>query len=318
MTDDPLSHSWQWQEWQGLSYLTCSLLADFQHGFFTRQFHPRDPQELVGVLDPDAIAYQVKQVHGNKVVTPTVIKDPPQPPFIRGEQEPFIRGEQEPFIRGEQEKAPLAKGGSRGDPPHWGGPKGGKQGGVKIEADGIVSERTKESVWVATADCTPVLIGDTRTGQVAAVHAGWRGTAQKIAVEAIALMQTSGSSLEDLVIALGPAINGEVYQVGEQVAAEVGKSILPELSMEDEQAILTALKNIPNSPILEDEQPGRVRLDVRRVNQLQLARLGIKKEKIAIAPHCTYQEPEYFFSYRRRREKKVQWSGIVSNYNNEQ
>ncbi len=51
MTDDPLSHSWQWQEWQGLSYLTCSLLADFQHGFFTRQFYPRDPQELVGVLD---------------------------------------------------------------------------------------------------------------------------------------------------------------------------------------------------------------------------------------------------------------------------
>jgi len=193
------------------------------------------------------------------------------------------------------------------------GIKGGSPQPPKIEADGIVSERTKESVWVATADCTPVLIGDTRTGQVAAVHAGWRGTAQKIAVEAIALMQTSGSSLEDLVIALGPAINGEVYQVGEQVAAEVGKSILPELSMEDEQAILTALKNIPNSPILEDEQPGRVRLDVRRVNQLQLARLGIKKEKIAIAPHCTYQEPEYFFSYRRRREKKVQWSGIVSN-----
>ncbi len=312
MTDDPLSHSWQWQEWLGLSYLTCSLLADFQHGFFTRQFYPRDPQELVGVLDPDAIAYQVKQVHGNKVVTPTVIKDSPQPPPPLG---PPHWGKR----KGVQEKAPLTKGGSRGDPPQPPSPPvspplGEKEGGaLKIEADGIVSERTKESVWVATADCTPVLIGDTRTGQVAAVHAGWRGTAQKIAVEAIALMQTSGSSLEDLVIAMGPAINGEVYQVGEQVAAEVGKSILPELSMEDEQGILTALKNIPNSPILEDEQPGRVRLDVRRVNQLQLARLGIKKEKIAIAPNCTYQEPEYFFSYRRRREKKIQWSGIVSN-----
>jgi hypothetical protein len=32
----------------------------------------------------------------------------------------------------------------------------------------------------------------------------------------------------------------------------------------------------------------------------------------AIAPYCTYQTPEYFFSYRREKQKKVQWSGIVS------
>jgi polyphenol oxidase len=35
-------------------------------------------------------------------------------------------------------------------------------------------------------------------------------------------------------------------------------------------------------------------------------------EQIAIAPYCTYQTPEYFFSYRREHQKKVQWSGIVS------
>ena len=69
---------------------------------------------------------------------------------------------------------------------------------------------------------------------------------------------------------------------------------------------------MPNSPLLPDEQPGRVRLDVRRVNQLQLEQLGVDPNHISIAPHCTYQEPEYFFSYRREKLKKIQWSGVVS------
>ena len=51
--------------------------------------------------------------------------------------------------------------------------------------------------------------------------------------------------------------------------------------------------------------------DVRKVNVLQLESLGITAEQIAIAPYCTYQTPEYFFSYRREQQKKIQWSGIV-------
>ena len=65
-------------------------------------------------------------------------------------------------------------------------------------------------------------------------------------------------------------------------------------------------------PLLPDEEPGRIRLDVPRINVLQLLTLGLQLDQIAIAPHCTYQESDKFFSYRRTREKKVQWSGIVS------
>jgi len=63
---------------------------------------------------------------------------------------------------------------------------------------------------------------------------------------------------------------------------------------------------------LDDPEPGRARLDVRRVNALQLEQLGLSSEQIAIAPHCTYQDPENFFSYRRSKQRKAQWSGIVS------
>ena len=71
------------------------------------------------------------------------------------------------------------------------------------------------------------------------------------------------------------------------------------------------LKLLPNSPILSDPEPGKVRLDIRVVNVLQLKQLGISSQQVAIAPYCTYTKPEYFFSYRREKQKKVQWSGIV-------
>ncbi|WP_017654832.1 peptidoglycan editing factor PgeF [Fortiea contorta] len=178
-----------------------------------------------------------------------------------------------------------------------------------VSADGLVSEQPLQAVWVASADCTPVLIGDVKTGQVAAIHAGWRGTAKKIVPEAIARLQSQGSQLVDLRLALGPAIAGEVYQVSVEVAAEVGASII---SHDDQKYIIEALQNFPNSPLLADPNPGKIRLDVRRVNCLQLENLGMSAEQIAIAPYCTFQTPENFFSYRREKEKKVQWSGIIS------
>ncbi|BAB76954.1 peptidoglycan editing factor PgeF [Anabaena sp. FACHB-709] len=257
-------HTWHWHNWEGLPYLSCSLLKDWQHGFFTQQFWPRSPHELTKVLHPEALAYRLKQVHGNTVLTPQEVDN---------------------HSDGNTDDSALAS------------------------ADGLVSQQPLQAIWVASADCTPVLIGDVETGQVAALHAGWRGTAQKIVPQAIARMQTHGTQLADLRIAMGPAIAGEVYQVSVNVAAEIGASIT---SHEDAHTIINSLHELPHSPLLADPEPGRVRVDVRRVNALQLENLGISVEQIAIAPYCTYQTPEHFFSYRREKQKKVQWSGIVS------
>lgn len=182
-----------------------------------------------------------------------------------------------------------------------------------VAADGLYSDQKKQALWVASADCTPALIADVKRQNVAAVHAGWRGTALSILPIAIARFLESNSQLSDLRVALGPAISGEVYQVDLAVAAQVGSSLLPtdaDLSSED---ILEQLWQLKLSPLRSDPEPEKVRLDVRRVNTLQLEKMGFHPEQIAVAPHCTYQEPEHFFSYRRSREKAVQWSGIVSN-----
>ena len=248
-------HTWHWHYWQDLPFLKCSLLDSWPHGFFTRQFSPRMPAELVEVLQPTATAYRVKQVHGNRVLKTAALKE-------------------------------LAS--------------------TQLEeADGLLTQYPTDAVWVASADCVPVLIADTETRQVAAVHAGWRGTAAKIVPIAIAQFQAQGSQLTDLRIVMGPAISGPVYQVSTDVAIQLSQTFNAADS-------LTYLISQPNSPLIEDAEPDKIRIDVRRVNALQLEQLGITPEQIAIAPHCTYQEPDYFFSYRRDNQKKVQWSGIVS------
>ena len=180
------------------------------------------------------------------------------------------------------------------------------------DADGLISEQAHQAVWVCSADCTPVLIADAKTGQVSAVHAGWRGTAQKIVPRAISRLCNQGSQLQDLRVAMGPAIAGEVYQVSTRVAVEVGATVIDIDSESSLDANVKRLLELSHSPVLSDSTPGRVRLDVRRVNALQLEQLGISEEQVTIAPHCTYQDSVNFFSYRREKLKKAQWSGIVS------
>ncbi|WP_353674438.1 peptidoglycan editing factor PgeF [Synechocystis sp. LKSZ1] len=180
-------------------------------------------------------------------------------------------------------------------------------------ADGVLSDQARQAVWVASADCTPALIGDVTTGQVAAVHAGWRGTAQRILPVTVQRFLTNGSQLADLRVALGPAISGEVYQVHRQVALAVGKSTQdPGDADLAEDVYLAGLMTLAEPPLLPDTKPDHYRLDVRCINQLQLTNLGLKPEQLSIAPYCTYKNPDHFFSYRRTGAKNVQWSGIVS------
>jgi copper oxidase (laccase) domain-containing protein len=128
---------------------------------------------------------------------------------------------------------------------------------------------------------------------------------------AVSKLQAQGSRLEDLRVAIGPAIAGSVYQVSSEVAAAVGRTLMANAPDTDEAA-MKALFEQDYSFLLPDETPGKVRLDVRLANLEQLVQLGLSRDQVTIAPHCTFQEPERFFSYRRTGEKQVQWSGIVS------
>jgi len=89
------------------------------------------------------------------------------------------------------------------------------------EGDALMENTPGRLIAVKTADCIPILLIDQRQKAVAAVHAGWRGTAQKIAAHAVEEMQKKFSSRpEDLYAAIGPGIGKCCYQVGPDVASQ--------------------------------------------------------------------------------------------------
>lgn len=165
------------------------------------------------------------------------------------------------------------------------------------EADGLVSDRGSQSLWVCGADCTPVLIADPGSGHVAACHAGWRGVASGILPRAIRRLEERGAQRQELLAVLGPAVSGPRYQVTLEVADQVTATVDPDLR----QGIIS-----------DDPEPNRCRLDIRLAARAQLIATGLFAERISHCPLCTVSEPELFHSWRRDQVKAVQWSGIVS------
>ncbi len=91
------------------------------------------------------------------------------------------------------------------------------------DGDALIENTPGCSVAVKSADCVPILLVDERHRAVAAVHAGWRGTLQKIVQKAVAVMVARfASDIADLHAAIGPAIGACCYEVGAEVASQFG------------------------------------------------------------------------------------------------
>ncbi len=261
------SQQWQWQETGEGRYLTCTLLANWHHGFFTNHFPKQFPEQLINNLHSSAQVYRLKQIHSDIVFTTEQIDR------------------------------------QLGENPEL----------QRLDGDGILTSKPQQSVWSASADCTPILIADRHSGAVSAVHSGWRGTASKVSINAIETFINAGSKKEDLLFALGPAIAGKVYQVNEEVAAKVVSTVVENSGDMTPSEIINQANQLDSSLVLPDVEEDKAKLDVTKTIYWQLRQAGIEEDKISIAPYCTYQNPDDFYSYRRSRIKQNQWSGIVSN-----
>jgi YfiH family protein len=144
------------------------------------------------------------------------------------------------------------------------------------EADALITAVPGLYVSVRTADCVPVLIADERHRAVAAVHAGWRGSADAIVLEVLkAMAQRYGSVAADLAAAIGPAVCGNCYEVGPDVAARFARWF-PERS----------------------DLNSRAKLDLVEANRRQLLAAGLKPRAIHVVGGCTSCQTEMFFSHR--------------------
>ena len=89
------------------------------------------------------------------------------------------------------------------------------------DADIAITDDPDVAVSVKTADCVPILLADRRTGAVAAIHAGWKGTAAGAAIVAVrALTSRYGTNPGDVIAAVGPSIGPCCYEVGSDLAAQ--------------------------------------------------------------------------------------------------
>jgi YfiH family protein len=153
------------------------------------------------------------------------------------------------------------------------------------EADAIVSTDPARVVTVRVADCVPVLLADRNGRAVAAVHAGWRGTAAGVAGAAVERMETEGIRPADLVASIGPSIGPCCYEVGEVVWREF-------------------LKAWPDAPgWFSADRPGRWRLDLWQATVDQLVRAGVGREAIGRADVCTRHHEGVCHSYRREGDR---------------
>ena len=150
--------------------------------------------------------------------------------------------------------------------------------------DALTTRAVGILLGVKTADCVPLLLADERTGAVAAVHAGWRGSVACIVPQTLARMaQEYQTRPEDVRVAIGPAANGCCYEVGSEVI-EAFRERLPGMDH-----------------LIKPTRAGHALIDLQKANGALLAAAGVAPEKIHIAPLCTMCRNDLFFSYRREK-----------------
>jgi YfiH family protein len=158
-----------------------------------------------------------------------------------------------------------------------------------VVADAAITDIKGLALGIRVADCVPILIYDRAKESIAAVHAGWRGTAKGIIKKTLELINPSSG--KDILIAIGPAIRWCCYGVG----ADVLKAVADETGKGDYHM----------------KKDGKNCLDLPSANKFQAMSTGVPEENIWMSEECTYCRPDRFFSYRYSKEKTGRQGGFI-------
>ncbi len=159
--------------------------------------------------------------------------------------------------------------------------------GTYESCDALFTDRRRVFLCVTIADCVPVLVHAPGVPAVGVVHAGWRGTANRILPAALgAMMQQFGCKADGLRMYLGPSAGVCCYDVGEEVASVIGEQHLR-------------------------REGAAIRADLKSALLAQLGELGVPASNIEISPHCTISDSTLCHSYRRDRESSGRMMGVI-------
>ena len=147
-----------------------------------------------------------------------------------------------------------------------------------VEADAAITNLKGVMLGVQTADCVPILVSEVNGKAIAAIHAGWRGTAARIAETTILRLREKFSiDPKDLMASIGPHIGVCCYEVGDDVVQTMA------------------------NPAVFEYRPewAKPHLNLAAANRQQLISAGLAEERIEISSLCTRCRADLFHSYRR-------------------
>lgn len=151
-----------------------------------------------------------------------------------------------------------------------------------LEGDAFLTDRPGIVAFVRTADCLPVLLADPVKRVVGAVHAGWRGTAEKAVVAALEKMrETWGCEAKNIKAALGPAIGGRSYAVGEETVRVLKEN------------------GLYPGPWIEEVHRGEWYFDIAYANRDLLEDAGVLSQNRYMSLASTARDLEKFYSVRK-------------------
>lgn len=146
-------------------------------------------------------------------------------------------------------------------------------------ADGLVTATPGVALAVLTADCQPVLFSDPLAGVIGAAHAGWRGARDGVLEATLDAMERLGAARSQITAVIGPCIS--------QAAYEVGPEFLDGFLDDGPE----------NGRFFAAGQGDRVLFDLPAYGLHRLREAGVGHAEWT--RHCTYRDPERFYSFRR-------------------
>lgn len=167
---------------------------------------------------------------------------------------------------------------------------GSKPGSPDAKADAVFTDEPGRVLGVRVADCTPILLATADGKHVAAVHAGWRGVISGVLPATVAALGTRSSTR--LLAAIGPCIGPDHFEVGPEVVAEFDR-VFP--------ARRVVTRRMDN---------GKGYVDLKAALAIQLHECGVRD--VDVLPHCTYADPELFYSHRRDRGLTGRTAGLIA------
>ncbi len=149
------------------------------------------------------------------------------------------------------------------------------------QADAMVTVKPGIALGVGAADCGPILFADPGVGVVGAAHSGWKGAIGGVLEATIEAMERKGAQRSRMIVALGPMLGPENYEVGPEFRAQF---------LADDAGNARFFRPGPRETHPFFDLPGYISARLERAGIGEIDKLNL----------CTYADPQRFFSYRRK------------------